>query len=721
MKKRFMAALLGILSVFALASCGNNSENPSGGGGKPSESSETEFKPGENMAIINSKSYIFKDSVDFETSYNFHVYKAKDYGDVPYINIDDLKDIMREYADVNVSISKDNHTITAAKTDNKESFVKFDAKNNEISFKNIGSLPVNSRDNSIGNDYCLTAGHVIKSSGVKVGTVGKDSGVISLEKYGMKIYEEDGKFFAPYDLVNVVVQPSSLVPFVYNGKDFFKNPSKLDRPDINSFCYSSIRGFDYSFIEASGHEARTTYKKVDTKSGQKYTYHLVDCDGNEPEMKKEFALFPDGTGKVLDYGTTGNEFVSFDGKITRIKYKEDKDYLTLYVGETEKENTNYMPDENNFTHKLVINLTDTRYAKFERSKQLADFTYNLMCLTFDNIYSVKEAKKFSSFDKFITDNSLKENLKSTNIKAYEDAMVKVLNTIIDDGHTSVDSLSSFGYNSSSQKVILTTKYPQTHTKSIVDKSFNYSSERFNQHNFNSDGILIPTNKDTAYLSFDMFTLGYGVPANFKSYSASDDIEELRKNDTCGYMAACIKKIEEYNKESKNVVKIKNIVVDITANTGGVMPVLPYVACIMTKDPKLCVGDSRTGQVIEYHYYADFDGDGEYGDTYADKFNFFLLTSDASFSCGSSLPSMLKGTNVKIIGMTGAGGASPVTSFTDASGFVYTSSGQFGIYYKDGDSYKTIENGVPVDYEIDKALWYDYENLTKKIDELVKTN
>jgi hypothetical protein len=95
-----------------------------------------------------------------------------------------------------------------------------------------------------------------------------------------------------------------------------------------------------------------------------------------------------------------------------------------------------------------------------------------------------------------------------------------------------------------------------------------------------------------------------------------------------------------------------------------------------------------------------------------------MTSDVSFSCGSALPAMLKGTNVKIIGQAGAGGASPVTAITDASGFVYNSSGQYGIFYKDGTNYKTIENGVPVDYQLDKSLWYDYPNLTKKIQEIV---
>ena len=718
MKKRFMAALLGIFSVFALVSCGNgnNSANPSGGGEKTSVSSETDFKSGENMALLNSKSYIFKDQIDFNNAGFIPTYKAKNYDSVPYVNAEDLKSLISAMNDVNVNVKKENNSVTLTKTSNENSYIKFDAKNNEISFKNP-SLLADSSDNKIGHDYCLTSGNVIKSSALtKVGTVGKDEGKVSLNDYNIKMYEENGKVYVPYDLFNVLLLPSSLSPFMFNGKDFFKDPGSLTKTELTSLCYSGNGFFEYAGLDL-GEPFLYTYKKINAKSGHKYTYESIDVNGNPLAYgNKYFALYPDGKGAILD-ASTNKEAVDGQNRITKIKYIEDKEHLTMYLLSSDQANPMEASAES-YDRMLIINLGETRYAKKERSQVLADFTYNLLCLSFDKVYSVKEAKKITSFDKYFTDNGYKDDLKSKNIDVYEEALAKFLNTAIDDGHTALVSLSIFDYQGQTKIVGFNDKYVNAHTRSILGKANEYYSLRYQQHNFNESIKIVG---DTAYLSFDNFTSGYGFPGNFRNYSANDEIENVRDKDTSAYMAICMLKIEAYNNDQSNAVKIKNIVVDITANTGGDMTMLPYVACIMTKDPKLCVGDSRTGQVIEYHYEADFDGDGKYGDTYADKYNFFLHTSDASFSCGSSLPSMLKGTNVKIIGMAGAGGASPITTFTDASGLIYKTSGQFGIFYKDGDSYKTIENGVPVDYQIDKALWYDYENLTKKINELVKTN
>ncbi len=705
------------LFSLTIVGCSNNNSNNNNTSTIITSNTVTKPVSGENISILNSKSYMFKDIVDIDNSVNFTTYKAKSYGDVPYIDSNDLKAMISTMADVNVNVKKEASTVTLTKTSNEDSYIKFDTKNNEISFKNP-SLLSDSSDNKIGHDYCLTSGVVIKSSSAtKVGTVGKDEGKISLDEYNIKMYEENDTIYIPYDVFYAILQPSSLVPYVFNGKDFFKDPNSYQQTDITSLCYSGNGLFEYGYIDG-GYKASTTYKKINALSGQKYTYESVDMDGNPLKANKTyFALYNNGYGAILN-SETNTEAVDIENKITTIKYVEKNDYLTMYLLKTDKDNP-IKASEESFERKLVIYLGENRFAKKERSQELADFTYNLLCLSFDKLYSVKEAKKISSFDKFFTDGGYKENLKSKDIRTYEDAMAKFLNTVIDDGHTGLVSLPIFDYPGNTQITILNDKYKFIRTSEVLGKANNYYSKRYNNHDFNSEAMKIVG--DTAYLSFDNFVSSYGIPSNFKSYSADSDIEDLRTKDTCGYMAACMLKIEAYNKEESNSVKIKNIVVDITANTGGDMTVLPYVSCIMTKDPKLCVGDIRTGQVVEYHYEADFYGDGTYGVTFADKYNFFLFTSDASFSCGSSLPAMVKGTNVKIIGMAGAGGASPITTFVDGSGLVYKTSGQFGVFYKDGDTYKTIENGVPVDYEIEKALWYDYENLTKKIDSLVKTN
>jgi hypothetical protein len=707
MKKRF--AILSVFTMLAIASCGHNDETSTP---KPSESSSNIIPSGQHISVLNNKSHIFLQSVNFDNALFITTYKSNEFDDVPYLNASDLKNFIKDMNDVNVDVKKEANAVTLTKQGNADSYVKFDANKNEISFKNP-SLLADSSDNKIGHDYCLSTGGVIRSSKeTKVGTVGKDEGSISLNDYSIKLYYENNQVYVPYDLFNVLIQPSPLVPFVFNGKDFFREPSSYKYSDIVSLCYSGNGSFQYGGT-LNGYKFDSKFKKVTAKEGQKYTYESVDADGQPLKSNNTyFALFNNGKGGIYD-SKTNTELVDADNKVTKIKYVEDKDYLTMYLSTSDQANP-VEPSEESFDNKLVINLGETRYAKQVRSQTVADFTYNLLCLSFDKVYSVKEAKNIISFDKFFSDNNYKENLKSTNISLYEEAMVKLLNTSIDDGHTSIVALSAFDYQSDSRIVELNDKYKTEHSANIIRKLDGYYSQRYASFNFNEN---IKIEGDTAYLAFDKFSADYGFPASFRNYTANSDIEDLRLKDTCGYMAVCMLKIQAYNNDQSNNIKIKNIVVDITANMGGDMTVLPYVACIMTKDPKLCVGDSRTGQVVEYHYEADFDGDGVYGDTFADKFNFYLLTSDASFSCGSSLPSMVKGTNVKIIGTKGAGGASPITTFTDGSGLVYKTSGEYGIFYKDGNTYKTIENGVPVDYEIDKSLWYDYTNLTKKIDEL----
>ncbi len=692
MKKRGFIGLLAFASVFTLISCGNKEGNA-------------------NVKVLKEKSYIFKEYVSLDGATPVTTYKVKDMADIPYLKAEGIKDFFSTVAGVNLNYKADSSSVTLTKVGNEDSFVKFDAKTNEVSYKNVGLLAEDS-DSKIGRDYCLTSGQVIKSSSkTKVGTVGKDEGKVSLNDYNINLVLDNDTIYVPYDLMNVLLLPSSLVPYVYNGKDFFRDPVSLKYNEVTTLCYSGNGMFEYAYTDG-GVNYINTYKKVDTKSGQKYTYQAIDIDGKlDSNQPYEFAFYTNGYGTIIN-SQTGKGITDVEGRITRFKYEEDNGYLSLYISKTDASNETFEPSKEACEKTYLINTDETRFAKTERSKELAEFTYNLMCLTFDKVYSLKEAKGYSSFNAFVTEKNYKENLKSTNVRTYNEAMLKLLSTDIDDGHTIALATSILDYPGQG----LINKYPMTRALAIEGKSYNYQADRFPHHNFANDPLYIPEGEDTAYIAFDSFVLNYNIPANFRSYVQDPDLEELRKNDTCGLMAAAILQIEKYNETAAK--KVKNIVVDISANTGGVMPVLPYVACIMTKDPMLCVGDSRTGQIIEYHYEADFDGDGIYGDTYADKYNFFLMTSDVSFSCGSALPAMLKGTNVKIIGQAGAGGASPVTAITDASGFVYNSSGQYGIFYKDGTNYKTIENGVPVDYQLDKSLWYDYPNLTKKIQEIV---
>ena len=711
MKKIWMI-LFGFLLIFGLSSC-NGDDDPI----DPSGSSKKTTYNGENMSLVNQDCHLYKKNA-LHVEEKINIFNAKNYGDVPYVDATELPHLFFSYSDVTLNPNYNDKKITLTKSGQNDCYITFDANNNEISYKNITRLPVDSskEKNAIGHDYCLTSGVVIRSSSAtKIGTQGKDEGKINLNSYSLKLFTENNKVFVPLELAITIMQPNFLEPIVYNGKDIFLNPLTYEDPTFTSLCYSGSGDFLYGYVK-NGDKYAMTFKKVTPKEdNQAYLFYSTTMGKVDDSL--QLALYKDGKGKFLEKNNGTITEAKFYNQIAVNSYKVKGDSLEIYISYFDPEQAKTVEvKEDNCEHTLKINLDETRFAKQKRSKEVADYTYNLLCFSFDNLYAIKADKKVTSFDKYFTDQGLKDKLKSDTLLTYAEGMYELLCQKIDDGHTSMLSLPIYEFPSSALMLQYETKYPARHTQEILTKSQQYYTARYQSFNFASHGIRIVENEDTAYLAFDTFAAGLdGIPANFNNYKGDIDLEDLREKDTCGYLASALMYIDKYNTDSANQVKIKNIVIDISCNGGGSMPVLPYVACLLTKDPALCMGDSRSGQVIEYHYEADFDGDGKYGDTYADKYNFFLLTSDASFSCGSSLPSMLKGTNVKIIGMAGAGGACPITSFTDGSGIMYQSSGYIGVFYKQNNEYISIESGVPVDYELKLEEMYDYVNLTKKID------
>ena len=81
--------------------------------------------------------------------------------------------------------------------------------------------------------------------------------------------------------------------------------------------------------------------------------------------------------------------------------------------------------------------------------------------------------------------------------------------------------------------------------------------------------------------------------------------------------------------------------------------------------------------------------------YEGKYNFYILTSNFSFSCANFLPTVAKMKGVKIIGEKSGGGAASVGSFSDGCGSFYNwSSPTVCVYQKDG-KYIHNDEGIEV--------------------------
>ena len=710
MNKKSQSILL-LLASLALTGCfgDGDDENPS------SASSDGGFVPGENISVFNAEGHYYRGGVD-QPSNALPIYNAKGKGDVPYVNVKDYVAILSSSAQVQgLSYEVKDKTGVIASSELTNSKAVIDPTKNEIRLINYANLLGSGyMNNGFGRDYCKALNNqaVRASNKTKAIVEGENEAVISLNEYGINLYEQGNAIYAPLELLSVVLNNAALTHDIYNGKDYFFAPESFKSTPISAYCYSGEGAFAYGWV--SGADTYViNYKTVTPKSGEKYRFAGLDNGGGETGTDY-LLLYEDGSGKFMTKVNEQMEERVFDGFVHRVAYERSGDTLTLYV-------LNLLPgtegnaSKDNYSSLLRINMGKTRFNQAERTQAAADFNYGLICLNFDKFYGVKEFKTQGNFDSFFQSKGLKEKLKSVNVETYVDAYYEFLAKEIGDGHTSMNSLPVYMAPNTAKRNALAEKYSSSRVKAITDRQHDLAYKRWmgTQTSIGHDFALIK-NK-TAFCAFDVFASD-GYANYFRNYAGMEPEQAI--NDTCAFVSNAITYVEDYNKREDVSVKVENIVFDLTANGGGSMLTMPYLAGIMLKDPAIRVKDQISGRIVEYHYECDFDGDGNYGDTYADKYHFAVMTSSASFSCGTALPSMLKGTDVKLIGETSAGGACPVTHFTDGLGTAFQTSGSDVVVYKDAEGkYISVEQGVPVDLEVPENDWYNLEVMDQKVSQL----
>lgn len=111
--------------------------------------------------------------------------------------------------------------------------------------------------------------------------------------------------------------------------------------------------------------------------------------------------------------------------------------------------------------------------------------------------------------------------------------------------------------------------------------------------------------------------------------------------------------------------IKRFVLDISCNSGGSSDVVMYMIAMMTNKDKnsntasLRILQTLTGNISDDRYELDLDLDGEINDQDKDvyyDFEYAVLTSHFSFSCGNLLPTLAKDNGIAVIGEKSGGGA-----------------------------------------------------------------
>ena len=340
-------------------------------------------------------------------------------------------------------------------------------------------------------------------------------------------------------------------------------------------------------------------------------------------------------------------------------------------------------------------------------KNLSDeyglFNHNELCFALDNLYGLMEVHDIESFEKLFDVTGLVEGLSGTDPYEEDKALYKLIVENLDDIHstylspsylTGFDTIFDDAPETGISNFKLDSRYEEL--TGIRDKYYPNGVPGYEEIG------------NTAFITFDNFTY-----ATENYYEVTPD---ENATDTVGIILYACSQILRENSP------IKNVVLDLSCNTGGEVSAAAFVIASFLSNGNVCIKDVKTGALCENVYLVDTDLDGEYTDK--DKLagkglNIYCLTSQVSFSCGNFVPCTFKDSGeVHIMGQRSGGGACMVQPMTTAMGSMFTISGNNRMSFMKNGSFYDIDQGVEPDYYIGNVEnFYDRKALSDYINSL----
>ena len=374
----------------------------------------------------------------------------------------------------------------------------------------------------------------------------------------------------------------------------------------------------------------------------------------------------------------------------------------------------------------------------ERSDAMIKFNYNELCFVMDNLYGapmkapIAEAMQNNSFNQVLDDYSdktrrAKELLLSSNIIDYCEGLAYLQEVFNDGGHTNlilpvVQLLNSSFSTPAGTEFMNRLQNP--------DEDFQVVKET----------LLAQLSKETSsQVVIDARQAGYADFELVKSWDTTPAIRYYQKDDMGVFSfdsfrndaVYAFKWALDYAKETG----VKKFVIDDSCNTGGSTSIVNYMIGIMTNSKNhtnivsLRTKNTLTGNIFISNSMIDFNLDGEYNDLDKDvayDFEFAMITSNVSFSCGNYLPVLAKDAGIPIFGQTSGGGSCGLSYFNSSENMLYTISGYNKIINAANED---ADIGAPVNYDltkktvgddgtevIDYSGLYDFDTIGKLMDE-----
>jgi len=349
-----------------------------------------------------------------------------------------------------------------------------------------------------------------------------------------------------------------------------------------------------------------------------------------------------------------------------------------------------------------------------RSEKMARFSRNELAFILDLIYGLKGNHGITNFNDYFEQTGLDEGLLSTDPLTANTALAKLIYSNFCDYHSSL-IFPSYLVGKDARETIVSTKgvYSPNYSQYQLIR-YAYSSARKAIYNAITAHDEVVKDKpdcyeeygDTAFVTFDRFS---APTSDYYTTPATKDA-----TDTFGVCEYAHSQIFRENSP------IKNVVLDLSCNSGGAIDAGMYVAGWFLPYGILNIRNTLTGAVGSFTYRSDVNLDGIYDktDNLSSK-HLYCITSPASYSCSNFVANIFKESDqVRLLGRRTSGGSCVVQYLTMADGTFFQTSGNKELVRQHNGSFYTIDQGVDVDVNIDSYSDFFYRPaLTKMIDSL----
>lgn len=341
--------------------------------------------------------------------------------------------------------------------------------------------------------------------------------------------------------------------------------------------------------------------------------------------------------------------------------------------------------------------------KGNRSETLATYGYGELCMELDFFYGLKDVHHIGKFADYFMQIGKSVDLLNPDPLAADQVVFDMASYWLDDGHS--------GSVSHSYLIDSDTDNHDRLGFSLTSRSNFSQAMAAVRAQYPEAQLPYYEVGNTAYVTFDRFQMNQA----FDYYAAAENggmPDPATDTLSLAYYA--------HQQITREDSPIENVVLDLSANGGGMAPTALWMVSWFLGEAQLSVYHTATGAESTVVYRADVNFDHQYDekDTIS-HLNLYCLTSPQSFSCGNLVPWAFKADGrVTLLGRVSGGGACSVDFMTTAWGTSYQLSSPNQLSFVKNGSYYDVDQGAEPDVFIrDFRNFYDRNALTELISNL----